>query len=142
MRSVVSRSPDGRTWDVTVDRIHLPQFAASQFEPSDHASDVLSGLIAYLVLAPFFWFIVPLLRAVASLPFALARPLFLTTRWVEAESRGHGPVVITWETTREHATTVALEIATRLERGYENITPPNARLISMTEPPGFADLDA
>jgi hypothetical protein len=72
----------------------------------------------------------------------VVRSLFSSTRWVEAECRDPAEIKMLWRTHRAAAGQVADEITRRLGRGYENLTPPQAEFISMTEPPGLADRDA
>jgi hypothetical protein len=96
----------------------------------------------YLVLAPLFWLILPLLRVIALLPIAAVRSVFSSTRWIEAVCRNPGEIKIVWRTHKSSATRVADDIADRLSRGYENLTPAEAEFVSMTEPPGLEDRDA
>jgi hypothetical protein len=96
----------------------------------------------YLVLAPLFWFIFPLLRAIVLLPIAAARAVFSPTRWIEAVCRDPGEIKMLWRTHKQAAARVADEIGQRLTRGYEDLTPPEAELVSMTDPPGLSDRDA
>jgi hypothetical protein len=96
----------------------------------------------YLVLAPLFWFILPLFRAIVLLPIAAVRAVFSSTRWIEAVCRDPGEIKIVWKTHKRAASRVADEITQRLAHGYENLTPPGAEFVSMTEPPGVDDLHA
>ena len=96
-------------------------------------------MFAYLLFAPFMWFIVPLIQVIAELPLAVSRSFFSSTRWVEATCQGPSEIVIVWETEREHADEVADHVARTLPLGYERLTPAHAELVSMTEPPGLDD---
>jgi hypothetical protein len=132
--------PDGRRWKVSVHRVRLPSWPESQFDPDGYATDVVSGVVAYLVLAPIFWLVVPLLRVVAALPLAVGRSFFSSTRWVEAECREPSELRIVWRTSRDRAEHVAEHVALRLEAGYADLAPPDAVREEMTRPPGFDDL--
>jgi hypothetical protein len=96
-------------------------------------------LIDLLVMAPLHWFILPLARAIALLPFALLRPLLSSTRWVEAVCADQSELKITWRTTHADSRRVAAEIAGRLKEGYA-FEVAGATLESMTRPPGLDDL--
>jgi hypothetical protein len=135
-------SPDGREWTVSVQRMRLPDWHHSNYDPWEDAHDFLSGAFAFLVLAPLFWLILPLVRGVVLLPIAFVRSLFSGTRWIEAVCRDPGEIRIVWRTSRDEADEVAEEITRRLATGYEEITPPKAEFLSMTEPPGARDLSA
>ncbi len=136
------RSPDGCDWLITVHRVQLPRWPDSGFDLDDWTYTFPETIFAYLVLAPVFWFIIPLLRVLAALPLALARSVFSSTRWVEAECRWPSEIRIRWETTRDRAHEIAREIAGRLPSGYSDLTPAGATLVSMTRPPGIDDLSA
>jgi hypothetical protein len=136
-------SPDGREWTVSVRRVRLPKWAHSEYDPADDAAgDLVFGLFAYIVLAPLFWFVVPLARALIELPVALARPLVSSTRWVEAECGWPSAIRIVWRTSRRRAASVADHVATQLAEGYDDLTPEGAEREAMTRPPGLDDLDA
>jgi hypothetical protein len=109
---------------VSVSRTRLPSWHHSKYEPEDDANDLFMGAPAYRVLA-----------------IALARSLFSSTRWVEAVCRDPAEIRIVWQTHQTAAAQVAQDIARRLSRGYENLTPPKAEFVSMTEPPGLEDHD-
>jgi hypothetical protein len=49
---------------------------------------------------------------------------------------------IVWRTSDDHAFDAPRHIAERLPEGYRGLTPPHARLVSMTEPAGMSDLDS
>src|SRR4051794_20185768 len=142
LRALTAESPDGRTWDVAIRTFRLPALADSEFDPLEHAHDLIDGLFIFLVLVPFFWIVIPLARAVALLPIAFVRPIFSPKRWVVAESRWPGSIEIIWEAHKDDVAAVAHDVTDQLGRGYEHLSPPNARRVSMTEPPGLADLDA
>jgi hypothetical protein len=127
------RSSDGREWTVRVRRVRLPSWRHSSYEPE------LS--VAEFVVAPIFWFVVPLLSAIVELPIALVRPLFSRVRWVEAECRWPSEIRIVWRTSRAQAEATADHVAARLPHGYGGLTPVGAELVSMTRPPGLDDLD-
>jgi hypothetical protein len=76
-----------------------------------------------------------------ALPFTIVRSLFSSTRWIEAETRWPAPILVRWRTTAPRAGTAVAEIAEALSRGYD-VKVKDAKLESMTEPPGFRDLDA
>jgi hypothetical protein len=139
--SRVAASPDGRKWEVSVHRVRLPGWHHSRFEPNEDA-DLLVLAFEYLVLAPLFWFVFPLVRAVVLIPIALARTLVSSTRRVEAVCLDPAEIRILWRTRRGAASQVAGEITRRLSRGYEDLTPREAEFITMTEPPGCGDLNA
>lgn len=132
------RSPDGWEWTVRVKRVRLPAWPDSAYAPPEPEEmfDLLWVAFCYLVLAPIFWFVIPLARVAVAVPIALVRPLFSSIRWVEAECRSPGEVRICWETTRDRADAVAAAIAARLRSGYSELTPPGAILVSRTRPPG------
>lgn len=142
MEALRTQSPDGRSWEVTVSRIRLPSWHQSTFEPDDSTGNLFVLAFEYLVLTPLFWLVFPLIRAVVLLPIAVARSLFSSTRWVEAVCRDPAEIKIVWRTQQTTAAQVAQAIASRLSRGYENLTPPEAEFVSMTEPPGLEDRDA
>jgi hypothetical protein len=126
---------------VSVSRIRLPSWHHSTYEPDEDAYFVVMA-VEYLVLAPLLWFVFPLIRAVVLLPIAVVRSVFSSTRWIEAVCRDPGEIKILWRSHRASATQVADEITRRLTHGYENLTPPEAEFVSMTEPPGLEDRDA
>lgn len=88
------------------------------------------------------WFVVPVLRALVELPVELVRALFSSRRWIEARSDDLVAITILWSATRKDAERAADEITARLVRGYEDLTPPGARLVEMSEPPALRDRDA
>ena len=87
-----------------------------------------------------YWIVIPLLALVVALPFAVVRSFFSRTRWIEAETRWPAPILVRWHTTAARAETAVAEIADALSRGYD-VKVKDAELESMTEPPGFRDLD-
>jgi hypothetical protein len=108
----------------------------------DDACGPLAVLFAFLILAPVFWFLVPLARVLVELPLAVSRSFFSSTRWIEAVCRWPSEIVITWRTTRDEADALADEIARRLKEGYADVTPSGAELMTMTRPPGLNDFQA
>jgi hypothetical protein len=118
--------------------MRLPSWHHSTYEPDEDAYFVVMAF-EYLVLAPLLWFVFPLIRALVLLPIAVVRSVFSSTRWIEAVCRDPGEIKILWRTHRESAAQVADEITRRLGQGYENLTPPEAEFVSMTEPPGIED---
>jgi hypothetical protein len=137
MAALRATSPDGREWEITIHRVRLPRWRHSEYDPWDDATDFVSGVFAFVVLVPFFWFILPLAQALAELPVAVARSFFSSTRWVEATSRTTSEITIVWRTRRDRVHEVADYIARTLPHGYEDLTPQGAELISMTRPPGL-----
>ena len=131
------RSPDGRTWEIGVGRFRPPRFRQSDYEPD--AQDVL--VVLEYAWAIVVWFVVPLLRALVELPVAFVRGLFSTRRWIEARSDDLVAITILWSADRDDAEHAADDITTRLARGYDDLTPPDAELVEMSEPPGLRDLD-
>jgi hypothetical protein len=134
------RSPDGRDWELDVQRVRLPSWRHSDYEPD--SEDVFFGLVETIVFAPVLWFVVPLFRLLAELPVAVGRSFFSSTLWVEARCQTPGDICIVWRTSRPRAEALADELVARLEKGYKNLEFEGAKRISMTEPPGFRDLDA
>jgi hypothetical protein len=132
------RSPDGRTWKVDVGRFRPPRFRQSDYEPE--ATDAL--VVLEYAWAIVVWFVVPLLRALVELPIAFVSGLFSERRWIEARSDDLVAITILWSADRVDAEQAADEITTRLARGYDDLTPPRAELVEMSEPPGLRDLDA
>ena len=130
-------SPDGREWEIRVRRVQLPRWPESDYDPDP--GDLLETVFAYVIAAPLFWLVIPLLKVIVALPVCLARSLFSSSRWVEATTRWPSEIVIVWRTTSRHAAQVAREVAERLPRGYEHVTPEGAELVSMTRPPGSGD---
>jgi hypothetical protein len=117
----------------------MPRWRESQgagWEEDDAIAMVMSFL-EWLVLG----LLVPLVLVVLETPVAVVRGLFGRTGWVEAVCRWPAEVRITWRTTRSERRALADEIAARLERGYERLTPDRAELVEMTKPPGTDDLD-
>jgi hypothetical protein len=141
MGSRRAQSPDGREWEVSISRVRLPTWHHSKYEPEEQHL-LLVMAFEYLVLAPLFWFVLPLIRAIVLLPVAAVRSVFSSTRWIEAVCRNPAEIKILWKTQKATATSVADEITSRLTRGYENLTAPEAEFVSMTEPPGLEDRDA
>jgi hypothetical protein len=134
------KSADGRDWEVGIQRVRLPTWRHSDYEPD--SDEFLIGLFDAVVVAPVLWFVVPLFRLLAEMPVAVGRSFFSTTRWVEAKCQPPGEICIVWRTSRQRAEKVADELVLRLRGGYGNLTFEGAKLVSMTEPPGFRDLDA
>ncbi len=132
------RSPDGRTWKIGVGRFRPPRFRQSDYEPE--ATDAL--VVLEYAWAIVVWFIVPLLRALVELPIAFVRGLFSKRRWIEARSDDLVAITILWSADRIDAEQAADEISVRLGRGYDDLTPPHAEFVEMSEPPGLRDLDA
>jgi hypothetical protein len=91
-------------------------------------------------IALVLWFVVPFLIALVELPVAVVRSLFSRRRWIDARSDDASPITILWSADREVAAGVADELAARLGRGYEDLTPEGAELVEMSEPPGARDL--
>jgi hypothetical protein len=133
-RSVTST--DGREWTVRISRVRLPAWHHSTYEPED------DGVLGYLVGAPVFWLILPLLGVVFQLPVAAVRPLFSPVRWVEAHSIWPSDMKLIWKTRKGESAAVAEHVAEKLPKGYEDLTPMGAELVHMTPPPGLRDLDA
>jgi hypothetical protein len=129
-------------WEVAVRRVWLPSWPDSQYDPADDAAGIASGLVAYLVLAPFFWLVVPLARVLVELPFAVGRSLFSRTRWVEATCADPAEIRIVWRTSRDQAEAVASHVIRQLAKGYADLVPAGVVRESMTKPPGFDDLRA
>lgn len=125
---------------MSVSQFRFPSWHHCTYEPNDSTGNLVVLAVEYLMLAPLFWFIFPLIRAIVSLPLALVRSVLSSTRWIEAVCQEPAEIRIVWRTQRHVATEAAQEIARRLSRGYENLTPPDAELVSMTEPPGVSDL--
>ena len=117
----------------------MPRWRHSEYDPWDDAGDLLSSVFAFVVLAPFFWFILPLAKVIAELPIALGQSLFSSTRWVEAAIREPSEIVMVWRTDRDHAPGAAQYLARKLPRGYENLEPEGAQFESMTQPSGMSD---
>jgi hypothetical protein len=136
-----ARSPDGRDWEISIHSVRLPSWRQSDYEPSE-SDDYLTGFLEAIVLAPLFWFVLPLLRLLAELPVAVARSFFSSTRWVEARCRAPGQVSIVWRTSRRHASLVADQLAERLQKGYDDLVFQGAKLVSMSEPPCFCDRES
>ena len=134
------RSPDGRDWEVTIQRARLPSWRHSGYEPE--SDDLLFGLVETLVVAPVLWFVVPLLRLLAELPLAIGRSFFSSTRWVEAQCQTPGEVRTVWRTSRRRAEKLADELVERLGKGYDDLAFARGTRISMTTPPGFGDLES
>ena len=133
------KSPDGREWTVGVSRIRMPAWPHSSYDPAD--DDLLWSLLGYLILAPFFWLILPLIWLLVQLPVAILRPLVSSTRWVEALSTWPNELKLIWKTRRGQAAAVAEHVVAKLPQGYEDLTPVGAELVYMTRPPGLDDLD-
>jgi hypothetical protein len=134
------RSPDGRDWEVSIQRVRLPSWRHSDYEPD--SDDLLLGLAETIIVAPLLWFVIPLFRLLAELPAAIGRSFFSTAHWVEARCQTPGHVSIVWRASRQRAEAVADEVVERLREGYGNLTLEDATLVSMTKPPGFRDLDS
>jgi hypothetical protein len=135
-----AESPDGRHWEVRIQRVRLPSWRHSEYE-SD-SDDLLLGLVETIVVGPVFWFVIPLFRMLAELPVAIGRSFFSSASWVEARCQAPGQIAIVWCVSRQRAEAVADELVERLRGGYGNLTFEGAKLVSMTEPPGFRDLDS
>jgi hypothetical protein len=85
--------------------------------------------------------LVPLVLVVLETPVAIVRGLLGRTGWVEASCRSPAEIRITWRTERRDRREIAAQVALRLERGYEGLTPEGAELVEMTKPPGADDLE-
>ena len=105
--------------------MRLPRWHESQYDP-------WSGDLLDLLVAPFFWFVLPLVRGIVLLPFALLRPLFSSTRWVEAVCLGPPRREIVWRTTRADSRRAAAEIAARLKDGHA-LEVPGATLVDRVQ---------
>ena len=93
------RSPDGRTWTVRVERLILPRFRESRYDPSDEDHLVLLSYLA----APIFWFVLPLLLAIVQLPVAVVRAVFSSRRDVVASCSWPGELQLRFRTDAAHA---------------------------------------
>ena len=98
---------------------------------------MILGLVEWLVRG----LLVPLVLVVLETPVAIGRGLFGRTGWVDAVSRWPAEIRITWRTTRRGRHEVAAQVADRLARGYERLTPERAELVEMTKPAGADDVD-
>jgi hypothetical protein len=107
----------------------------------DDEDDVVWMVLGFLDLL-VRGLLVPLVIAVVETPVAVARGLFGRTGWVDALCRWPAEIRITWRTSRAARREVAAEVASRLEHGYEELTPEGAERVEMTKPPGVEDLDA
>ena len=134
-------SPDGREWEVRVIRVRFPKWRPSDFDPWEEACGFSQGVLLPLPLAVVYWIVIPLVALLVALPFTLVRSLFSKRRWIEAETRWPAPILVRWRTTAAHVETAVAEIADALSRGYD-VKVRDAELESMTEPPGFRDLDS
>jgi hypothetical protein len=138
---IFARSPDGREWEIRIRRVRVPPAPESQFDPSEHASDLLSSVLAYAIAAPVMWFVIPGIRFAVRAPVALVRATRSPIRWVVAESDDLAPITIAWRTTSASAEAVALAVGQRLSNGYAELrTVPDAVLTDMSEPPGTRDV--
>jgi hypothetical protein len=107
----------------------------------DGWEDDTLGLAVGVLDALVLGLLLPALLYVLELPVAVVRSLGGSTGWVEAACRSPAEIRITWRTARRRRRQVADEIAERLARGYERLTPDDAELVAMTKPPGADDLD-
>ena len=133
--------PDWREWEVRAIRVRFPKWRPSDFDPWEEACGEWHGVLLLLPLAVVYWVVVPLIALLVALPFTLLRSLFSARRWIEAETRWPAPILVRWRTTATRAETAVAEIADALSRGYD-VKVKDAELDSMTEPPGFRDLDS
>jgi hypothetical protein len=131
------KSPDGREWTVYVARVRLPAWHHSRYDPWVEND----GIVGYVVLGPLFWFVLPLVWLLVQLPIAVLRPVFSTTRWIEAVSPWPSEMKIIWRTTKADAAAGAEHMARKLEQGYEDLALPGTELVFMTRPAGLDDLD-
>lgn len=122
-------------------RVRFPKWRPSDFDPWEEACGEWHGVVLLLPLAVVYWVLIPLLALLVVLPFTIVRSLFSKSRWIEAETRWPAPILVRWRTTAAGAETAVAEIADALSRGYY-VKVKDAELESMTEPPGFRDLDA
>jgi hypothetical protein len=129
------RSPDGREWTIRISRVRLPPWPHSTYEPED------DGILGYLVGAPLFWLILPLVLVLIQMPAAAVRPLFSPVRWVEADSVWPSELKMIWKSRKDDAGRVAAHVAAKLAEGYDGLTPAGAEFVFMTKPPGLDDLD-
>jgi hypothetical protein len=118
----------------------MPAWHHSNYDPWIEGDWVL-GLFAYVVLMPIFWILLPLVWVLVQLPLAAVRALGSDTRWVVAYTRWPGRLKLIWKSTKADARNVADHVAAELPRGYDNLTPPGAELVYMSEPAGLDDLD-
>ncbi len=128
-----AKSPDGREWHVSVSRIRLPSWHHSRYDPWE------DDLFGFIIGAPLFWFVLPLLWVLVQLPALLVWSTMSRVRWVYANSRWPAELTLIWKTTRHDAHAVADEVAERLRRGYEDVTPAGAELVFMTPPAALRD---
>jgi len=126
---------------VRIVRVRFPKWRPSDFDPWEEAGGYVQGVLLFLPLAVVYWVVIPLIALLVALPFTLVRSLFSKRRWIEAETRGPAPLLVCWRTTAARAETAVAEIADALSRGYD-VKVKDAELESMTEPPGFRDLDS
>jgi hypothetical protein len=118
----------------------MPAWHHSRYDPWED-DDWYIGLLAFVALAPFFWIILPLVWVLVQIPVAALRSLFSTTRWVEAVSTWPNELKLIWKTEKGRAAAVADHVAAKLAHGYEDLTPPGAEFVYMSEPAGLDDLD-
>lgn len=137
------KSPDGLEWEVRAVRFRLPAWRQNDFDPWDYTTGVLDGLLAFLVLLPFFMIILPFATFVAELPIAVARGLFTSPRWVEAVTWYPQTIRITWRIADRRKLAEAYDrILQQLVRGYDQLEVEGAKIVEMTEPLGIRDLSA
>ena len=131
-------NPDGREWKIVVLRFRSPKWRDSDYQP-EGTGDLWFSVIEYVVLAPFFWFVVPLACGIIEWPVTLVRAPFSSTRWIEARCSSPSEITIVWRASKQDADAAADEIAARLRLGYEELTPSGATFVSMSQPPGLDD---
>ena len=134
-------SPDGRQWKIGVRRVRFPSWPRSDYDTWETGDPI--SIVISLLLAPFFWLLIPLARVLLELPLAVGRGLFSPTRWVEARSVWPSEMSLVWRTSDEHSREVVEKILEELPKGYGSLGDIDGAVFeSMTEPPGVHDLDA
>lgn len=90
------KSRDGREWTITINRLRLPRWRHSNYDPGDDTYGFLDALFFYLVVAPVMWFVVPLLFLLVEFVIAVARAVFSETRWIYAVCTFPNEITIVW----------------------------------------------
>lgn len=129
-RVLRTRNPDGREWEVRVQRVRRPLVRAS-FEEGAGVYERSGEALVLIVL--------PLLVSLVDIPVRWLASFRSSDRWVEAVCWWPNEIRVSWATTRADARGVQRRAAEALAVGYAVHTIEAARYLGWSDPPAGVD---